>query len=178
MCYRRFFGSSQYTLRHLNFKNACGNLASRLHRILVCNWSIRLLESPPTMGGQKMLMMGERLRKIRESKNLSQGDIEQRTGMLRCYTSRVENGHTVPSIETLTKYAQALDIPLLSNFLRWRRRTKENQRTKPRRGEAVPRRAARDRESRPEIHEAESAGQRACAAVGREARTGHLVRGH
>jgi predicted transcriptional regulator len=44
-----------------------------------------------------MLMIGERLRAIRESKNLSQGDIEQRTGMLRCYTSRVENGHTVPS---------------------------------------------------------------------------------
>jgi transcriptional regulator with XRE-family HTH domain len=48
-----------------------------------------------------MLMIGERLRTIRESKNLSQGDIEKRTGMLRCYTSRVENGHTVPSIETL-----------------------------------------------------------------------------
>ena len=47
-----------------------------------------------------MLMIGERLRKIRESKKLSQGDIEERTGMLRCYTSRVENGHTVPSLDT------------------------------------------------------------------------------
>jgi transcriptional regulator with XRE-family HTH domain len=63
-----------------------------------------------------MLMIGERLRTIRESKNLSQGDIEQRTGMLRCYTSRIENGHTVPSIETLAKYAQALDIPLYQIF--------------------------------------------------------------
>ena len=63
-----------------------------------------------------MLMIGERLRAIRESKNLSQGDIEKRTGMLRCYTSRVENGHTVPSIETLAKYAQALDIPLYQIF--------------------------------------------------------------
>ena len=63
-----------------------------------------------------MLMIGERLRTIRESKNLSQGDIEQRTGMLRCYTSRVENGHTVPSIETLAKYATALDIPLYQIF--------------------------------------------------------------
>jgi transcriptional regulator with XRE-family HTH domain len=63
-----------------------------------------------------MLMIGERLRTIRESKNLSQGDIEKRTGMLRCYTSRVENGHTVPSIETLAKYAQALDIPLYQIF--------------------------------------------------------------
>jgi len=62
-----------------------------------------------------MLMIGERLRTIRES-NLSQGDIEKRTGMLRCYTSRVENGHTVPSIETLAKYAQALEIPLYQLF--------------------------------------------------------------
>jgi transcriptional regulator with XRE-family HTH domain len=63
-----------------------------------------------------MLMIGERLRSIREAKNLSQGDIEARTGMLRCYTSRVENGHTVPSIETLAKYAQALEIPLYQIF--------------------------------------------------------------
>jgi len=63
-----------------------------------------------------MLMIGERLRTIRESKNLSQGDIEKRTGMLRCYTSRVENGHSVPSIETLAKYAQALEIPLYQLF--------------------------------------------------------------
>src|ERR1700723_656146 len=63
-----------------------------------------------------MLIIGERLRTIRESKNLSQGDIEKRTGMLRCYTSRVENGHTVPSIETLAKYAQALEIPLYQLF--------------------------------------------------------------
>ena len=49
-----------------------------------------------------MLMIGERLRTIRESKNLSQGDIEQRTSMMRSYTSRVENGHTVPSIVRTT----------------------------------------------------------------------------
>jgi transcriptional regulator with XRE-family HTH domain len=67
-------------------------------------------------GDESMLMIGERLRTIRESKNLSQGDIEKRTGMLRCYTSRVENGHTIPSIETLAKYAQALDIPLYQIF--------------------------------------------------------------
>jgi transcriptional regulator with XRE-family HTH domain len=63
-----------------------------------------------------MLMIGERLRTIRESKNLSQGDIEQRTGMLRCYTSRVENGHTVPSLDTLAKYAQAFEIPMYQLF--------------------------------------------------------------
>ena len=63
-----------------------------------------------------MLMIGERLKTIRESKNLSQGDIEEKTGLLRCYTSRVENGHTVPSIETLAKFAQALDVPLYQLF--------------------------------------------------------------
>ena len=56
------------------------------------------------------MVIAQRIRELRESKNLSQGDIEQRTGLLRCYTSRVENGHTVPSIETLEKYARALEV--------------------------------------------------------------------
>ena len=62
------------------------------------------------------MMIGNRLRAIREEKNLSQGDSEQRTGLLRCYISRVENGHTVPAIETLEKLARALDIPLYQLF--------------------------------------------------------------
>jgi len=62
------------------------------------------------------VQVGQRLRELREAKNLSQGNIEQRTGLLRCYTSRVENGHTVPSIETLEKYARALEIPLYRLF--------------------------------------------------------------
>ena len=60
--------------------------------------------------------MGNRLRMFRESKELSQGEIEGRTGLLRCYISRVENGHTVPSIETLEKFARALEIPLYQLF--------------------------------------------------------------
>jgi len=47
------------------------------------------------------MIIGDRLRALREQKNFSQGDIEKRTGLLRCYISRVENGHTVPAIETL-----------------------------------------------------------------------------
>ncbi|HZP00173.1 MAG TPA: helix-turn-helix transcriptional regulator [Terriglobia bacterium] len=62
------------------------------------------------------MVIGSRLRKLREEKNLSQGDIEKRTGLLRCYISRVENGHTVPSIETLERLAQALEIPLYQLF--------------------------------------------------------------
>jgi transcriptional regulator with XRE-family HTH domain len=58
------------------------------------------------------MIVGDRLRTLREAKNLSQGDIEKQTGLLRCYVSRVENGHTVPSLETLEKFARALDVRL------------------------------------------------------------------
>jgi len=62
------------------------------------------------------MIIGERLRVLREEKKLSQGDIEKRTGLLRCYLSRVENGHTVPAIETLEKLARALEVPLHQLF--------------------------------------------------------------
>ena len=62
------------------------------------------------------MIIGDRLRAMREEKKLSQGDIEKRTGLLRCYISRVENGHTVPSIETLEKLARALEVPLYQLF--------------------------------------------------------------
>lgn len=62
------------------------------------------------------MIIGDRLRALRETKKLSQGDIEQRTGLLRCYISRVENGHTVPAIETLEKLARAMEIPLYQLF--------------------------------------------------------------
>ena len=62
------------------------------------------------------MVISDRLRTIREQKKLSQGDIEQRTGLRRCYVSRVENGHTVPSIETLEKLARALEVPLYQFF--------------------------------------------------------------
>jgi len=62
------------------------------------------------------VIIGDRLRDLREQKNLSQGDIEKRTGLLRCYISRVEHGHTVPAIETLEKMARALEVPLYQLF--------------------------------------------------------------
>ena len=62
------------------------------------------------------MLIAERLRALREQKNLSQGDIEKRTGLLRCYISRVENGHTVPAVETLEKFARALEVPLYQLF--------------------------------------------------------------
>jgi transcriptional regulator with XRE-family HTH domain len=60
--------------------------------------------------------IAQRLRELREAKDLSQGDIEAKTGLFRCYISRVENGHTVPALETLEKMARALEIPLYGLF--------------------------------------------------------------
>lgn len=62
------------------------------------------------------MIIGDRLRTLREEKKLSQGDVEKRTGLLRCYISRVENGHTVPAVETLEKFACALEVPLYLLF--------------------------------------------------------------
>jgi transcriptional regulator with XRE-family HTH domain len=62
------------------------------------------------------MVLSERLRSLRQEKNLSQGDIEKRTGLLRFYLSRVENGHTTPSIQTLEKLARALEVPLYEIF--------------------------------------------------------------
>jgi len=63
-----------------------------------------------------MSMIGARIRQLREQRGLSQGDIEQSAGLLRCYISRVENGHTVPSLETLERFAAALDVPVYRFF--------------------------------------------------------------
>lgn len=60
--------------------------------------------------------IGERLRQLRQAKGLSQGDLEDRTGLLRCYVSRVEHGHTVPSVQTLERMARALDLELYQIF--------------------------------------------------------------
>lgn len=62
------------------------------------------------------MIIGERLRYFREQQGLTQGEIEKRTGLLRCYISRVENGHTVPAVNTLEKWARALDVPLYRLF--------------------------------------------------------------
>jgi transcriptional regulator with XRE-family HTH domain len=56
--------------------------------------------------------IGVTIRNFRLQKGMSQGDIEKRTGLLRCYLSRVENGHTIPSLDTLAKIANSLEIPL------------------------------------------------------------------
>jgi transcriptional regulator with XRE-family HTH domain len=70
------------------------------------------------------MSIGKRLRELREARHLSQGDIEERTGLFRCYVSRVEGGHTIPALATLEKFAQALDLELYQLFYSGRRAAK------------------------------------------------------
>jgi transcriptional regulator with XRE-family HTH domain len=62
------------------------------------------------------MVIGTRLRSLREKKGMSQGDVEKVTGMLRCYISRIENGHTIPSLQTLERFADALGLPVHEIF--------------------------------------------------------------
>ena len=62
------------------------------------------------------MAIGVRLRQLREQRGMSQGDVEKLTGLLRCYTSRVEHGHTIPLLGTLEKYAAAFGVPLYQLF--------------------------------------------------------------
>jgi len=62
------------------------------------------------------MKIGETIRSFRLQRSMSQGDIEKRTGLLRCYLSRVENGHTIPSLDTLAKIAGAMDLALSQFF--------------------------------------------------------------
>ena len=72
--------------------------------------------APAVTPGTQPMNIGVTIREIRLQRGMSQGDIEKRTGLLRCYLSRVENGHTVPSLETLQKIAGALELPLSQLF--------------------------------------------------------------
>src|ERR1700730_12170348 len=78
----------------------------------VVMWAI----NRPHSAEDQALIIGERLRALREEKQFSQGEVEKRTGLLRWYISRVEHGHTVPALETLEKFARALEVPMYRLF--------------------------------------------------------------
>ncbi len=69
-----------------------------------------------TLKESHQMNIGQTIKSYRLQKGMSQGDIEKRTGLLRCYLSRVENGHTIPSLDTLAKIASAMDLPLAQFF--------------------------------------------------------------
>jgi transcriptional regulator with XRE-family HTH domain len=68
------------------------------------------------------MIVGERIRLLREEKKLSRGDLQERTGLQRTYIWRVENGYTVPAIETLEKFARGLEVPIYKLFYDGKRR--------------------------------------------------------
>lgn len=62
------------------------------------------------------MIIGTRLKQLREERNLSQSEVERRAGLERCYIERVESGHAVPSVTTLERLAEALELPLYQLF--------------------------------------------------------------
>jgi transcriptional regulator with XRE-family HTH domain len=89
------------------------------------------------------MVIGDKLKALRAQKNMSQGEMEKRTGLLRCYISRIENDHTVPSVDTLEKMARALEVPMYRLF------TDEDHVKKPNiPTEIVPRRATNSKQER------------------------------
>jgi ribosome-binding protein aMBF1 (putative translation factor) len=94
------------------------------------------LDSEPSTPLSISMNIGTTIRDYRLQKGMSQGDIEKRTGLLRCYLSRVENGHTVPSLETLQKIARALDLQL-SQFFAEETVSKEMSTTPPTSAKAI-----------------------------------------
>jgi len=75
-----------------------------------------IISDPPDTEEPVNMIVADRLRNIREMKKLSQGEVARRSGLYRSYLSRVENGHTVPTIATLEKMARALEIPMYQFF--------------------------------------------------------------
>lgn len=61
--------------------------------------------------------IGKPLLELRAARNRSQSDIESRSGFSRSYDSRVENGHDVPSLESLPRWAKALEVEVYQLFI-------------------------------------------------------------
>src|SRR5882762_269960 len=135
--------------------------------------------------------IGEVIKSYRSQRGLSQGDIERRTGLLRCYLSRVENGHTVPSLETLAKIAEAMDISLADFFPRYRnaarsrnaenaRRTVARRNPLPRRNQALQHHAIRWRQAPRPGHDPQNGHSRSATNSKKATRppTNRIVRLH
>jgi len=62
------------------------------------------------------MIIGDRIRAIREQKKLCQVDLAVRAGLLRSYLSQVEDGEAVPDVGALDRIAAALEVPLKQLF--------------------------------------------------------------
>jgi transcriptional regulator with XRE-family HTH domain len=114
----RWAGTSQHHEAHRGNDYSFAHLENTLaHACVGCLRYASAQRKIDRMPKEKpKVAIGEVIRSYRSDRGLSQGDIERRTGLLRCYLSRVENGHTVPSLETLAKIAEALEISLADFF--------------------------------------------------------------
>lgn len=61
--------------------------------------------------------IGIRLRGARKRSGMIIDDLAQKTGLSRAFISQIENGKASPSLESIERIAQALNIPLSSLFL-------------------------------------------------------------
>jgi transcriptional regulator with XRE-family HTH domain len=67
-------------------------------------------------GKGECMILSDRLLAIRGTREMTQADVAERMGVSEFYVGLVENGHTVPSIEILEKWAVALSVPVCQLF--------------------------------------------------------------
>jgi transcriptional regulator with XRE-family HTH domain len=58
------------------------------------------------------MIIGHRIRQLREKRGISHDDLQEFSGLDRGYIARIEQGRTVPPLETLERIAAALAVPL------------------------------------------------------------------
>jgi transcriptional regulator with XRE-family HTH domain len=85
-------------------------LTDRLKKVYPFGIRVALLQD------YHFMQVGQRLRELREKRGWTQGDVERASGMLRAYISRVELGRTVPSVESIERFAAILDVPTYEVF--------------------------------------------------------------
>ncbi len=57
-----------------------------------------------------MSTIGERLRRMRKARKVTQMELAERTGVAHSTVVRIERGQTKPKIETIEKFAQVLGV--------------------------------------------------------------------
>ncbi len=61
-------------------------------------------------------LVGSKIKSIRKKKKMSSEELANQSGLSIGYISRVENGHQSPTLSTLSKLADALDVPVVAFF--------------------------------------------------------------
>lgn len=56
--------------------------------------------------------LGENLKRIRNTKGISQGDIARSLKVSRGFISNIENGKTNPTLATIARLAKAIDVSI------------------------------------------------------------------